>query len=139
MTCDEDREVLGSQPSALAIEDLRSGDPWPGGRHLAPPVPPDRSAKSLKSHERLPGSRLAVTRKRDGTGHHGAGRHRRAHPTHQLPQGVPGARHPGVAQAWWYCLALAQQATGVAVHQSTLVINHHHTEVTGTKSTDPPG
>ena len=45
--------------------------------------------------------------------------------------------HPGVAQAWWYCLALAQQATGVAVHQSTLVINHHHTEVTGTKENLP--
>ena len=95
MTCDEDREVLGSQPSALAIEDLRSGDPWPGGRHLAPPVPPDRSAKSLKSHERLRGSLLAVTRKRDGTGHRGAGRHRRAHPAHQLPQGVPRTLAPG--------------------------------------------
>jgi hypothetical protein len=39
--------------------------------------------------------------------------------------------HPLVERIWWYTLAWAQHRTGLAVHQSTLVMNHHHTEVTG--------
>ncbi|MBZ0117212.1 MAG: hypothetical protein K8H88_09470 [Sandaracinaceae bacterium] len=42
-----------------------------------------------------------------------------------------------VGDAWLYCLALAQQKTGVAIHQSTLVINHHHTEITATDENLP--
>ncbi|HEX5099281.1 MAG TPA: hypothetical protein VFV94_07260 [Polyangiaceae bacterium] len=37
---------------------------------------------------------------------------------------------PLVSQCWLYSLAYAQQETGVAVHCSTLVLNHHHTDVT---------
>ena len=38
--------------------------------------------------------------------------------------------HEEVADIWLYSLALAQQRTKVAIHQTTLVLNHHHTEVT---------
>ena len=38
--------------------------------------------------------------------------------------------HPMVSAIWLYALAWAQRETGVAVHHSTLVINHHHTNVT---------
>jgi hypothetical protein len=38
--------------------------------------------------------------------------------------------HHDVRAIWLYSLALAQARTHVAIHQSTLVINHHHTEVT---------
>ena len=38
--------------------------------------------------------------------------------------------HPLVSQCWLYALAWAQRQTGVAVHHSTLVVNHHHTDVT---------
>jgi len=38
--------------------------------------------------------------------------------------------HPLVSDCWLYSLAYAQLKTDVAVHYSTLVINHHHTDVT---------
>ena len=38
---------------------------------------------------------------------------------------------------WLYSLALAQQKTNVAIHQTTLVLNHHHTEVTSTEANLP--
>ncbi len=34
---------------------------------------------------------------------------------------------------WLYSLALAHQKTNVAIPQTTLVLHHHHTEVTSTK------
>lgn len=37
---------------------------------------------------------------------------------------------PQVKQIWLYNLAEAQRRLGVAVHHSTLVVNHHHTSVT---------
>ena len=41
-----------------------------------------------------------------------------------------GPWHPLVEQCWLYALADAQRQTGVAVHHSTLVLSHHHTDVT---------
>jgi putative transposase len=45
--------------------------------------------------------------------------------------------HPLVEQIWLYTLAWAQHRTDVAIHQSTLVLNHHHTEVTASKANLP--
>ncbi|MBX3249353.1 MAG: hypothetical protein KF901_19405, partial [Myxococcales bacterium] len=39
---------------------------------------------------------------------------------------------PAVGESWLYSLAWAQQKTGLAVHQTALVANHHHTAVTPT-------
>ncbi|MCC6877752.1 MAG: transposase [Sandaracinaceae bacterium] len=83
-------------PVRLRFEhDLRSEGHGLAAATSPPPVPPDRSAKSLKSHDRLRGLLLAVPDRRDGTGHRGAGRDGGAHPAHQLPQGVPRALAPG--------------------------------------------
>ena len=41
-----------------------------------------------------------------------------------------GPWHPLVEQCWLHALADAQRQTGVAVHHSTLVLSHHHTDVT---------
>ena len=41
-----------------------------------------------------------------------------------------GPWHPMVEKLWLYSLADAQANTDVAVHLSTLVVNHHHTDVT---------
>ncbi|MGF1469038.1 MAG: hypothetical protein ACFCGT_23175 [Sandaracinaceae bacterium] len=48
-----------------------------------------------------------------------------------------GPWDPTVAAIWLYALADAQRHTGVAVHLSTLVPNHHHTIVTGTEANLP--
>jgi len=45
--------------------------------------------------------------------------------------------HEEVAGIWLYSLALAQRNTKVAIHQTTLVLNHHHTEVTPTEANLP--
>ncbi|MEM9066845.1 MAG: hypothetical protein AAGE52_00025 [Myxococcota bacterium] len=45
--------------------------------------------------------------------------------------------HPLVTQTWLYALADAQRHTQVAVHSTTLVINHHHTHVTPTSENLP--
>lgn len=45
--------------------------------------------------------------------------------------------HEEVAAIWLYSLAVAQQKTNVAIHQTTLVLNHHHTEVTASDANLP--
>jgi hypothetical protein len=45
--------------------------------------------------------------------------------------------HEEVAGIWLYALAVAQRNTKVAIHQTTLVLNHHHTEVTPTEANLP--
>ena len=45
--------------------------------------------------------------------------------------------HEEVAGIWLYSLAIAQRNTNVAIHQTTLVLNHHHTEVTSTEANLP--
>jgi len=42
-----------------------------------------------------------------------------------------------VSDCWLYSLAYAQLKTDVAVHYSTLVINHHHTDVTPSRANLP--
>ncbi len=44
---------------------------------------------------------------------------------------------PLVEQCWLYALAHAQAVCDVAVHQSVLVINHHHTSVTPARANLP--
>ncbi|MBX3249333.1 MAG: hypothetical protein KF901_19305, partial [Myxococcales bacterium] len=39
---------------------------------------------------------------------------------------------PAVGESWLYSLAWAQQRTGLAIHQTALVANHHHTTATPT-------
>jgi hypothetical protein len=48
-----------------------------------------------------------------------------------------GPWHPLVSDCWLYALADAQRHTEVAVHHSTLVVNHHHTSVTPTHANLP--
>ncbi len=45
--------------------------------------------------------------------------------------------HPLVDQLWLYSLADAQRVHDVAVHQSVLVLNHHHTSVTASRANLP--
>ena len=45
--------------------------------------------------------------------------------------------HEDVMGIWPYSLALAQQKTNVAIHQTILVLEHHHTEVTSTEANLP--
>jgi len=45
--------------------------------------------------------------------------------------------HPMVSQISLYCLAYAQHATGMAIHHTTNVVNHHHTIVTPSRDNLP--
>ena len=119
------------RPGRLRLRRLarRGGARWLRARAAprgGPGSPASRSGRGagrprpgpvLESHERSRGSLLAVTRKRDGIEHRGAGRHCSLTRRTDSREAFLAPWHPGVAQAWWYCLALA--AGDVAVHQST--------------------
>jgi REP element-mobilizing transposase RayT len=45
--------------------------------------------------------------------------------------------HEAVVENWLFCLAIAQRETKVAIHQTTLMPNHHHTDVTSSQANLP--